>query len=142
MGMVGCGTAQGAARFQYQRGKEYGPHGDTHLRAIKQFDPEDIIAGFDVASDQLLSTIASEVSLRRPVTAAIDITTVPYYGEVDGMPMVSGTKEGDQRAFKFATLSIVGQNIPLILAVEPIRESSDWDENRSNQIHRVVRRLV
>jgi len=142
MGMVGCGTAQGAARFQYQRGKEYGPHGDTHLRAIKQFDPEDIIAGFDVASDQLLSTIASEVSLRRPVTEAIDITTVPYYGEVDGMPMVSGTKEGDQRAFKFATLSIVGQNIPLILAVEPIRESSDWDENRSNQIHRVVRRLV
>jgi hypothetical protein len=32
MGMVGCGTAQGAARFQYKRGKEFGPHGDTHLR--------------------------------------------------------------------------------------------------------------
>jgi len=38
MGMVGCGTAQGAARFQYRRGTEYGPHGDTHLRAVKQFD--------------------------------------------------------------------------------------------------------
>jgi hypothetical protein len=142
MGMADCGTAQGAARFQYQRGKEYGPHGDTHLRAIKQFDPKDIIEGFNVASDHLLSAIASEVSFRRPVTAAIDITTVPYYGEVDGMRMVSGTKEGDQRAFKFATLSIVGQNVPFILAVEPIRESSEWDDNPSNQIHRVVRRLV
>jgi hypothetical protein len=142
MGMVGCGTAQGAARFQYQRGEEYGPHGDTHLRAIKQFDPEDIIEGFNVASEQLLSAIESEVSFRRPVTVAIDITAIPYYGKVEEMPMVSGTKKDDQRAFKFATQSIVGQNIPLILAVEPIRESSEWDENRSNQIHRVVRRLV
>ena len=35
MGMVRCGTAQGAARFQYRRGEDYGPHGDTHLRAVK-----------------------------------------------------------------------------------------------------------
>jgi hypothetical protein len=32
MGMVRCGTAQGATRFQYRRGEEYVPHGDTHLR--------------------------------------------------------------------------------------------------------------
>jgi len=80
--------------------------------------------------------IASESSFRRPVTAAIDITTIPYYGDVEEMSMVSGTKDRDGRAFKFATLSIIGQNIPLILAVEPVRESSEWDENPSNQIHR------
>jgi len=56
--------------------------------------------------------------------------------------MVSGTKDGEGRAFKFATLSIVGWNIPLILAVEPVRESSSWDENPPNRVHRVVRRLV
>lgn len=56
--------------------------------------------------------------------------------------MVSGTKDGEGRAFKFATLSIIGQNIPLVLAVEPVRESSAWDENPPNRIHRVVRRLV
>lgn len=33
-------------------------------------------------------------------------------------------------------------NVPLVLAVEPVRESSAWDENPPNQIHRVVRRLV
>ncbi len=87
------------------------------------------------------SVIKSEASFRRPVTAAIDITTVPYYGDVDGMPMVSGLDQ-ENRAFKFATLSIVGLNIPLVLAVEPVQESSAWDDNAPNQVYRVVRRLV
>ena len=142
MGMVGCGTSQGASRFQYRHGPESSPHGDTHLRAVKQFEPEALIQGFDAATDQLISVIGSEASFRRPVTAAIDITTIPYYGDVEGMPMVNGTKDEDRRAFKFATLSIIGQNIPLVLGVEPIKESSEWDQNPSNKIHRVVRRLV
>lgn len=142
MGIVRCGTAQGAARFQYRRGKEYGPHGDTHLRVVKQFDPKDLVDGFNETTDRLLSIIGSEASFRRPVTAAIDITTIPYYGDVEEMPMVSGTKDKEGHAFKFATLSIIGQNIPLILAVEPVQESSAWDENLPNQIHRTVRRLV
>jgi len=132
----------GATRFQYRRGEDYGPHGDTHLRTVKQFDPDELVDGFYETTDRLLSVIASESSFRRPVTAAIDITTIPYYGDVEEMSMVSGTKDRDGRAFKFATLSIIGQNIPLILAVEPVRESSEWDENPSNQIHRTVRRLV
>ena len=142
MGMVRCGTAQGATRFQYRRGEEYGPHGDTHLRTVKQFEPDELINGFNETTDRLLSVIASEASFRRPVTVAIDITAIPYYGDTEEMPMVSGTKDRDSRAFKFATLSIIGQNIPLVLAVEPVRESSEWDENPSNQIHRTVRRLV
>ncbi len=52
------------------------------------------------------------------------------------------SRDDGGRAFKFATLSIVGWNITLVLAVEPVRESSAWDENLSNRIHRVVRRLV
>ena len=90
MGMVGCGTPQGATRLQYRHGSDNGPHGDTHLRVVKQFEPAKLINGFDVATDRLLSVIKSEASFRRPVTAAIDIITVPYYGDVDGMSMVSG----------------------------------------------------
>lgn len=141
MGMVSCGTPQGAARFRYRHGPDGSPHADTHLRTVKQFEPEELTNGFDVATDRLLSVIESKASFRRPVTAAIDITTVPYYGDVDEMRMVSGLNQ-DDRAFKFATLSIVGPNIPLVLAVEPVRESSAWDENPPNRIHRVVRRLV
>jgi hypothetical protein len=39
-------------------------------------------------------------------------------------------------------ISIVGWNIPLVLSVEPVRESSARYENPPNRIHRVVRRLV
>ncbi|KTG10658.1 transposase [Haloprofundus marisrubri] len=141
MGMVSCGTPQGAARFQYRHSSDGSPHGDTHLRTIKQFESEKLIDGFDLATDRLLSVIKSEASFRRPVTVAIDITTVPFYGDVEGMTMVSGLNH-EERAFKFATLSIVGLNVPLILAVEPVRESSAWDDNPPNQIHRVVRQLV
>nr|WP_323173542.1 hypothetical protein [Natrialba sp. PRR66] len=56
--------------------------------------------------------------------------------------MVNGTKDRESRAFKFAILSIIGWNIPLVLAVEPVRKSSPWDENSSNQVHRIVWRLV
>ena len=140
--MVGCGTPQGVARFQFRRGEDDGPHGDTHLRVVKQFDSEALIEGFDHANERLRSVIAEKASFRRPVTAAIDITTVSYYGEVHEMPMVSGVQGEDKRAFKFATLSIVGENIPLVLAIEPIRESSAWDDNKSNQVHRAVRRLI
>jgi len=76
------------------------------------------------------------------VTAAIDIRTVPYYGEVEEMPMVSGTKDREGRASKFATVSIIDRNIPLVLAVEPFRDSSPRNDYPFNQIHRVVRRLV
>jgi len=141
MGMTRCGTAQGATRFQYRRGQDYGPHGDTHLRAVKQFDPDELIEGFEEATTGILSAIASEASFRRPVTVALDITTVPYYGDVDGMPMVNGLDEKN-RGYKFATLSIIGHNVPLVLAVEPVRESSRWDNNPSNQVHRTVRSLI
>ncbi|ELY67182.1 transposase [Natronococcus jeotgali DSM 18795] len=97
IGMVGCGTPQGAARFKFRRGKEYGPHGDTHLCAVKQFDSESLLKGFQQATDRLLSVIQSGSSFRRPVTVAIDITTIRYFGSVEGMPMVSGTKDSEDR---------------------------------------------
>jgi hypothetical protein len=90
IGMVNCGTPQGAARFQYRHGSDSSPHGDTPLRTIKQFEPQELIDEFDASTDRLLSVIESEASFRRPVTTAIDITTVPYYGDVEGMAMVSG----------------------------------------------------
>lgn len=55
--------------------------------------------------------------------------------------MVSGTKH-DYRGYKFATLSVVGRNVPLILAIEPVAESSPWDRNHPIRMHQIIRRLV
>jgi len=141
-GMVRCGATQELLAFSTGVARTTAHMAIPTFALSKQFDPDELVDGFYETTDRLLSVIASESSFRRPVIAAIDITTIPYYGDVEEMSMVSGTKDRDGRAFKFATLSIIGQNIPLILAVEPVRESSEWDENPSNQIHRTVRRLV
>lgn len=140
IGMVGCGANQGSRRFAAHSHRDQTPHGDTHLRAVQQFDPDQILSAFDDATEQMLEAI-DHLPLQEPVTVAIDTTTIPYYGTVEDMPMVSGTKH-EYRGYKFATLTLVGRNVPLVLAVEPVMESSPWDDNRPNQMHRLVRRLV
>jgi hypothetical protein len=53
--MVACGTPQGTNRVQYRHSQKTIPHSDTHLRAVKQFEPEILLEGFDAATDQLTS---------------------------------------------------------------------------------------
>ncbi len=142
MALGGCGTPQGQSRMETFFGEDYTPHGDTHLRTVKQYTPETIQAGFDRAIDNLLEAVDHLQILQPPVTVAIDITTWPYHAEDDLPSEVSGTDESGERAYKFATLSLVGKSLPIVLAVEPVIESSAWDENVPHQYHRTVRRLV
>ena len=95
--------------------------------------------------------------IREPVNAAFDITTWPYwsspfrdeeevewweepveitynngptrevYPRDDYPEMVSGVKETHQRAYKFATLTIVAEDTPIVLAVEPVRDRRAWE---------------
>lgn len=103
-------------------------------------------------------TEADRVAVREPVNAAFDITTWPFYASPfrdesgikpcdepvtieprNGSPydvypcedypeMVSGIKESHQRAFKFATLTIVADDTPLVLAIEPVRDVRRWED--------------
>lgn len=93
MSLVQRGTTQGAHRFARFSNREQTHHGDTHLRAVKQFTPKSLLEEFDSATGRVLSVIESEASFRRSVTVAIDITTIPYYGRTAEMPMVSGPKD-------------------------------------------------
>lgn len=142
MALGGCGTPQGQSRMETFFGEEYTPHGDTHLRTIKQYTSETIQASFDRSIENLLAAVNHLQILQPPVTVAIDITTWPYHAEDELPSEVSGTDESGERAYKFATLSLVGKSMPIVLAVEPVVESSAWDENFSHQYHRTVRRLV
>jgi len=97
--------------------------------------------------------------IREPVNAAFDITTWPYwpspfrdeedvewweepveirysdgstrevYPREDYPEMVSGVKESHERAFKFATLTIVAEGTPIVLAVEPVRDQRGWESD-------------
>lgn len=41
--------------------------------------------------------------------------------------MVSGVKESHQRAYKFATLTIIADDTPIVLAIEPVRDKRRWE---------------
>lgn len=142
MALGGCGTPQGQSRMETFFGEDYTPHGDTHLRTVKNYSQEQIQAGFEQSIENLLDAVNHLQILQPPVTVAIDITTWPYYAENELPSEVSGTDESGERAYKFATLSLVGKSLPIVLAVEPVIESSAWDDNVPHQYHRTVRRLV
>ena len=55
---------------------------------------------------------------------------------------MNGIKDQGRRAYKFVTLSLVGKSMPIVLAFEPVIESSEWDENLSHRYHQTVRQLV
>lgn len=129
MALGGCGTPQDQARIGRFFGEDYTPHGDTHLRTVKQYTPEAIQAGFEQSIENLLGAVNHLQILQPPVTVAIDITTWPYHAADDLPREVSGVDDTGAIAYKFATLSLVGKSMPIVLAVEPVIESSAWDEN-------------
>ena len=113
-------------------------------------------AGVENILDEIESR--DRTGLREPVNAAFDITTWPYwsspfrdeedvewdeepveitysddstrevYPKEDYPEMVSGVKESHQRAYKFATLTIVAEDTPLVIAVEPVRDERRWED--------------
>lgn len=91
---------------------------------------------FDRAMKNLFDETDFGEHLREPVNVAIDITPWEFHPspwdwkgnpKEDYPEMVSGTKKKHGRAYKFATLSVVSNNTPLVLAVEPVKEHSMWD---------------
>lgn len=97
--------------------------------------------------------------IRQPVHAAIDISTIPfnkwpYRAKDDVRPgdypvefedsrgntkqkilkgdfptMVSGLEEQEEWGYKFATLSIIAEDTPIILAIEPVRDARQWESD-------------
>jgi hypothetical protein len=116
----------------------------------------DTIQGqFTDAVTQLLDSVRTSETFSEPVVAAIDVTTVPFHvtpykGEEDIGPddqqivvnektgrtrvpkddypeMVNGGKEKGVYGYQYATLTIVGRNVPIVVAVEPVRHASTWE---------------
>lgn len=127
-------------------------------------------AQFNTAVEQMLQSIRPAETFTEPVVAAIDITDVPYHvtpwksrddiepgderievGSRRKVPkddypeMVNGSKD-DNYAFEYqyATLTIIGRNTPLVLAVEPVRRDSNWegDGGESTPLAETVDRLM
>jgi len=127
---------------------------------------------FNEAVSQMLNSVRISNNFTEPGVVAIDVTGIPYHvtpwkgqNEItsddesividentgrskvpkDDYPeMVNGTVEDQVYEYQYATLTIVGRNIPIVLAVEPIRHRSDWesDDGESVSWAEVVDRLM
>jgi len=107
---------------------------------------------FSDAVENMLGRIREADEFSEPVVAAIDtvrvpVSVTPYKGEADIEPgdpkvqfdngeyrvpkddypeMITG-REDKPYGYEYATLTIVGHNDPIVLAVEPVRHNSKWE---------------
>jgi len=202
LNMANAGATTPRRRFARLSDRDEVPHGSSHNRTMKKIaDPDsqltfgefvdggripdwqrirdETLEAFHVGVERILKEIRSddrsEVGIREPVNAAVDIVTwnfwpSPFKKQRDADPgeqpvtyetstrkkrtkylkddypvMASGFKEGHERGYKFATLTIVAENTPIVLAIEPVRDVRAWeDESEVSRTSRadVVDRLL
>jgi hypothetical protein len=106
----------------------------------EQFRRE-LLGSFDAATENILKTIRHEDPFDdRHVVAAVDYTRVPYHvwpwinkeekiPKSEYPPMVSGYVEDGElkHGYTFATITIVGNDVPIVLGIEPVKEHSEWE---------------
>lgn len=148
------------------------PSGQELPKPLQEYSIEDIVAlteefrgdlmdSFDAATENVLSTIHHEDPFDdRHVVAAIDFTHVPYHvwpwidkerqiPKSDYPPMVSGYLDDGvvMYGYTFATITIVGNKVPIILGIEPVKERSEWEpadaptDSKSEILSRLLKEL-
>jgi len=133
--------------------KKIGSNNDDTQLTIQDFQDVDVMdeihdirdavsEPFNKATDNIISSINGDTPFDdRKNVAAIDITYEQIYispwedKEADilneSFPlMASGYKNNDDkivRGYKYATITLVGDNVPIILGVEPVKSNSKWE---------------
>jgi hypothetical protein len=128
------------------------PAGQELPDLLQEYRIEDIIAfteqfrqelleSFDAATENILKTIRHEDPFDdRHVVAAVDYTRLPYHvwpwidkdeeiPKSEYPPMVSGYVEDGElkHGYTFATITIVGNDVPIVVGIEPVKEHSEWE---------------
>jgi hypothetical protein len=130
-----------------------------------------LITPFQNAIENLIEETDFDDNLREPVNVAIDVTPWQFYpspwkNKDLGIPkedfpqMVNGYKKGGtrepdandtreykkeyKRGYKFATLTVIGKDTPIVLAMEPVKEASKWESDNAESMRKaeVVERLL
>jgi hypothetical protein len=125
MGLSNSAAESGTDLFDDDTTRETGaPDADTHLYNIKRLDRDEIEEMIDDGISRMVNEAKHYLEFDRPVEVAIDMTYVAYYGERDELEMVMGTPDSKSYdwCYKFATLTVVGENIKFTLAMRPVEK--------------------
>ncbi|GAA0478786.1 hypothetical protein GCM10008985_38760 [Halococcus dombrowskii] len=113
---------------------------------------DEVLDPFHRGVETILEEVRENGGIREPVIAAIDTTpwpvfTSPYkddedvaqddesvvvngeerYPRKEYPEMVHGLKDRHERGYEMATITIIGEDTPIVLGVEPVRRESDWE---------------
>ncbi|MDG5760932.1 transposase [Natronococcus sp. A-GB1] len=103
---------------------------------------DEVMKAFDGATDNIINSIRGDDPFDdRKTIAAIDITDDPFtvspwedrdkeIPKPNYPRMVNGYVDDDpkKQGYKYATITLVGDNVPIILGVEPYKQNSKWEE--------------
>lgn len=131
-----------------------GPSGETLLEAIKQLSVDEIAEMMNFALGKAYTRAKPRLreleDFETFVTLALDITYVAYKGETEGMVWLQGAPDNKDYKWchKFATATIVGENVHFVVGVLPLGsvEHADTEAypgaDRSYRVGDVVRGLM
>jgi hypothetical protein len=130
---------------------------------------DEVLDPFHRGAETILEEVRENGGIREPVIAAIDITpwpvfTSPYkddedvacgddpvvvngkerYLQEEYPKMVHGLNKKHERGYEMATITIIGEDTPIVLGVEPVRRESDWETGEIGDTSqaRLVERLL
>jgi len=124
MGLSQSAAESGTDLFADDTLRDGAPDGDTHLYNIKRLDVDEIQDMVDESITRMVDQAKRHLEFDRPAEVAIDMTYIAYYGDRDEVEMVMGapnTKEYEW-CYKFATLTVVGENVKFTLATRPVQK--------------------
>ena len=136
MGLSASAAESGTDLFADDTPRDGAPDGDTHLYNIKRLDPDEIQAMVDKGISRMVHEAKHHLEFDRPAEVAIDMTYIAYYGDRDELEMVMGAPrtKAYEWCYKFATLTVVGENVKFTLAIRPVE--------KGNLVGEVVRNLL
>lgn len=108
-------TAECEGRIQRDHGRE-APTGDALMVHLKRLRPEDVLASFLAWNRDVLAA----VDLPDAGVLAIDITTVPYFGEDRTHVVRSKEYRGTQYGFQLATVYLCHRGMRFTLHALPV----------------------
>ncbi|WP_152420358.1 transposase [Halococcus thailandensis] len=122
---------EGARSFLVDSTRDRTPLGHIHRQYLRELSIGEIREMYGRAIRRLLDEAEQTAAFHQAVTVAIDITTdTPFTGNRDGHETkIIGTKEkNDEYAYHWATIQIVGEDLPLILDARPVRKGESRTE--------------
>jgi hypothetical protein len=96
------------------------PCGGAFLYRLKKLSYDDWYSRLRDVNDAVLSIASRLGLLDRPVTCAIDYTKVPYYGRFNRYVVRSKHKDGTNKFYEYATISIVQDGLRLCVYSMPV----------------------